>query len=75
MSKRQSKWFRCGSSGLALVGALACGPGGEQALAPPAATGPSASVAALMKERGLSEADVNAALKTYMPTGKKGRSS
>jgi nitrous-oxide reductase len=56
---------------LALAGLLACGPGGEQALQPPAETGASASVAALMKERGLSEADVSAALKTYMPTGKK----
>ena len=34
------------------------------------ALGASASVAALMKARGLSEADVEAALKTYIPTGK-----
>ena len=55
------------------MGALACGPGGEQAkqALEPAAAGSGATVAALMKERGLSEADVSAALKTYMPTGKK----
>ncbi len=35
-----------------------------------AATG-GTSVAKLMKDRGLTEADVTAALKTYMPTGKK----
>jgi nitrous-oxide reductase len=40
--------------------------------ATPAAGGASSGgVAALMKERGLSEDDVTAALKTYMPTGKK----
>jgi len=33
--------------------------------------GGSPSVAKLMKERGLSEADVAAALKTYTPSGKK----
>ncbi|MBL9112240.1 MAG: hypothetical protein JNM74_23335, partial [Myxococcales bacterium] len=32
--------------------------------------GASTSVADLMKSRGLSEADVEAALKTYVPTGK-----
>ena len=71
MSKRQSNWLRCAGPALALASVLACGPGAEQALQPPTAEGPSASVAALMKERGLSEADVNAALKTYMPTGRK----
>ena len=74
MSMRHSKWFRRGAPVLALVGALACGPGGEQAkqaLEPAAASGTGTTVAALMKERGLSEADVSAALKTYMPTGKK----
>jgi nitrous-oxide reductase len=58
---------------LALAGALACGPAGEQAkqaLEPQASAGGS-KIAALMKERGLSDADVDAALKTYLPTGKK----
>ena len=35
------------------------------------APGASSSVAKLMKERGLSEADLTAALKTYTPSGKK----
>lgn len=34
------------------------------------ALGASASIASLMKDRGLSEADVEAALKTYVPSGK-----
>ena len=75
MSKRHSSWLRCAvPRPWRWRAALACGPGGEQAkqaLEPPAAAGTGASVAELMKERGLSEADVNAALKTYMPTGKK----
>ncbi|UCH28989.1 MAG: hypothetical protein JSV06_12045 [Myxococcales bacterium] len=32
---------------------------------------PASSTADLMKQRGLNEADVSAALQTYMPTGKK----
>jgi nitrous-oxide reductase len=36
----------------------------------PGGSGVSGDVVALMKARGLSEADVNAALKTYTPTGK-----
>jgi nitrous-oxide reductase len=44
-------------------------PGSE--LQPPAGAGGSGSVAELMQARGLSEADVSAALKTYVPTGKK----
>jgi nitrous-oxide reductase len=71
MSKRHTIRLRSGGLALAALGWLACGPSGEQALQPPAATETSAPVAALMKERGLSEADVSAALKTYMPTGKK----
>jgi len=52
---------------------VACGPGeggdtGGGALAPPAGNG-NGSMAELMKARGLSEADVNAALQTYTPTG------
>ena len=53
--------------------ALACGQGREQgqgALAPQP-SGQGGAVAELMKARGLSEADVTAALKTYTPTGKK----
>jgi nitrous-oxide reductase len=71
MSKRDSNRLCCAVPALALAAALACGPAGEQALRPPDASGVSASVAELMKARGLSEADVNAALKTYTPTGKK----
>jgi nitrous-oxide reductase len=43
---------------------------GDKAAGPSGALGASASVADLMKARGLSEADVEAALKTYVPTGK-----
>ena len=39
--------------------------------APSANLGASASVKDLMAARGLSESDVESALKTYMPTGKK----
>lgn len=38
---------------------------------PPASTGTGSGVAALMAARNLQEADVTAALKTYMPTGRK----
>jgi nitrous-oxide reductase len=41
------------------------------ATAQAATTGGTGSIAKLMKDRGLSEADVTAALKTYTPTGKK----
>jgi len=73
MTKRHSSAWQHGVAALALTAALACGPGaGEQAKQELAgAAGGSASVAALMKERGLSEADVSAALKTYVPSGKK----
>ena len=50
-------------AGLAVLGMVACR-GGRQA------GRPSASVESLMKARGLNEADVVAALKTYTPTGK-----
>ena len=51
-------------------------PVGPGQAAPSGATSQAASsggsaVAKLMKDRGLSEADVTAALKTYTPTGKK----
>jgi nitrous-oxide reductase len=71
MSKRHSKSSTCGVGVLALACALACGPGGDQARQALEAPGSGGGVAALMKERGLTEADVSAALKTYMPTGKK----
>jgi nitrous-oxide reductase len=74
MSNRSSNAWRGGAAALALAGALACDPGGEQArraLEAPANAGGGSDVAALMKERGLSEADVSAALKTYVPTGRK----
>ncbi|MCB9480119.1 MAG: cytochrome C, partial [Deltaproteobacteria bacterium] len=52
---------------------LACG-GGTAPEAPGTTAGASAgdgSISELMQARGLTEADVQAALKTYMPTGKK----
>jgi nitrous-oxide reductase len=58
------------ASGVALALALGCGPGGEEPLRPQA-NGSGAGVAELMAARGLTEADVTAALKTYVPTGKK----
>ncbi len=60
--------------GASIVGAPGCSNKAEQAFEQqqaPAAIGASASVKELMAARGLSEADVEAALKTYMPTGKK----
>jgi nitrous-oxide reductase len=56
----------------ALALMLACGPAGEgqQALRPDAG-GAGSSVAQLMAARGLTDADVTAALKTYVPSGKK----
>jgi nitrous-oxide reductase len=49
--------------------ALACEPAGEELKAPASGAG-NGSITALMEARGLSEADVQAALKTYTPTGK-----
>ena len=53
--------------------ALACGQGQQQGQGGLAAqtSGSGSAVAELMRARGLSEADVTAALKTYTPTGKK----
>jgi len=51
--------------------ALACGEPRGDALKPQTGAGGGAAVAELMQARGLSEADVTAALKTYTPTGKK----
>jgi nitrous-oxide reductase len=77
MRSAKDATLRRGVIALGLVAALAggCGPqgggGGEasQALKPPAGANGGGSVAALMEARGLSEADVTAALKTYTPTG------
>ena len=68
MAMRFTRWLALGA---AL--ALGCGEGsgGRGALEPAAGTGTSATVAQLMQARGLIEADVAAALKTYVPTGKK----
>ena len=59
----------------ALALALACGkpegPGGPKATGSGAGASGSANLAKLMKDRNLSEADVTAALKTYMPSGRK----
>ena len=52
---------------LAAIVALGCRPKAVEQVS----TAPARSVADLMKERGLSEADVSAALQTYTPTGKK----
>lgn len=45
-------------------------PAGPSAAAPAASGGGGAAISRIMKERGLSEADVTAALKTYTPSGK-----
>jgi nitrous-oxide reductase len=52
---------------LAATVAIGCGP--QQAAQ--VAQAPASSTADLMKQRGLSEADVSAALQTYTPTGQK----
>ncbi|MBI2373968.1 MAG: Sec-dependent nitrous-oxide reductase [Deltaproteobacteria bacterium] len=73
--------FKLGVAELLAAGLLATagcsGPVGPNAKTTPnkpastGAAGGGGAVAKLMKERGLSEADVTAALKTYTPTGKK----
>ena len=60
-----------GASGLAVLLAAAVGVGCSSQPKGQLSSAPAGSVADLMKERGLSEADVSAALQTYMPTGKK----
>ena len=52
---------------LAAVVSIGCGP--QQATQ--VSQAPASSTADLMKQRGLTEADVSAALQTYTPTGKK----
>jgi nitrous-oxide reductase len=69
---RRGTKARAAAAGAALALALACGPAGEtqRELGPPAGAAAGGSLAALMQARGLSEADVDAALKTYTPTGR-----
>ncbi len=62
---QSSPWNRVAAV-LAIAVVAACG--GRNG--PSSATGGGGDVMALMQARGLSEADVNAALKTYTPTGK-----
>jgi nitrous-oxide reductase len=68
------RWWWGGLLGavVAAAGSAAC-PGGGGGGAPQGsgALGASASIKDLMAQRQLSEADVEAALKTYVPTGKK----
>jgi nitrous-oxide reductase len=68
------RFNRVGAFGASSIGVLlstmvvvGCGP--QQAAQ--VSQAPASSTADLMKQRGLSEADVSAALQTYMPTGKK----
>jgi nitrous-oxide reductase len=68
------KFSRIGAVSALVIGALltaliALGCGPQQAAQ--VSQAPASSTADLMKLRGLSEADVSAALQTYMPTGKK----
>jgi nitrous-oxide reductase len=69
MSKRFADRISLAAAAAAL--ALACGPSDQGAGAlRPAPSGAGAAVAELMTARGLSDADVVAALKTYVPNGK-----
>ena len=61
--------FVAPSIGALLIAAVSIGCGPQQAAQ--VSQAPASSTADLMKQRGLSEADVSAALQTYMPTGKK----
>ena len=57
------------SIGVLLIAVVAMGCGPQQAAQ--VSQAPASSTADLMKARGLTEADVSAALQTYMPTGQK----
>ena len=60
----------CASSiGVLLAAVICIGCGPQQTTQ--VSQAPASSTADLMKQRGLNEADVSAALQTYMPTGKK----
>ncbi len=61
--------FGASSIGVLLVAMVCIGCGPQQATQ--VSSAPASSTAELMKQRGLTEADVSAALQTYMPTGKK----
>ena len=61
--------FGASSIGVLLVAVVSSGCGPQQAAQ--VSSAPASSTADLMKQRGLTEADVSAALQTYMPTGKK----
>jgi nitrous-oxide reductase len=61
--------FGASSIGVLLSAVVAIGCGPQQAAQ--VSQAPASSTADLMKARGLTEADVSAALQTYMPTGKK----
>ncbi|MBL8057132.1 MAG: Sec-dependent nitrous-oxide reductase [Anaerolineales bacterium] len=54
---------------LGLIAALLLGACGQPSQATPAASGLPADAAALAQERGLTQDDIYAALKTYMPSG------
>ena len=58
------------SCSLAVIGALVAGCSGGSSTAPKGGGATSSSLTDLMKARNLSEADVNAALKTYTPSGR-----
>lgn len=67
-SRRRMTW-----AGLTAALAIGCSSGNtpeSKGQAAVAASAPGAAVAEIMKARGLTEADVQAALKTYQPTGK-----
>ncbi|MEZ4361208.1 MAG: Sec-dependent nitrous-oxide reductase [Kofleriaceae bacterium] len=53
-----------------IAGALVAAACSGSKNSPPSASAPAAGLVELMKARGLSEADVSAALKTYTPSGK-----
>lgn len=58
------------ATGLAAIVAAGCENKAAQQQQPSGNLGASSSIADLMKARGLTEADVEGALKTYVPTGK-----
>ena len=59
-----------GLAALVYTGCSEKGPAGGPTAAAPTGSGASAGIKQLMVERGLSEADVTAALKTFLPSGK-----
>ncbi|MGB5523372.1 MAG: hypothetical protein WBM96_12470, partial [Polyangiales bacterium] len=61
--------FGASSIGVLLAAVVCIGCGPQQTAQ--VSQAPASSTADLMKQRGLNEADVSAALQTYMPTGKK----